>query len=68
MYSSKPETICLGPVNTMSQFQGNDVILHCEIGNLNNNHAVWTQGDLTISAGDIMVSRALGVTPSNTMI
>ena len=35
--------------------QGSEVVLVCEVGNLNNNQVVWKQGDRPISAGDVKV-------------
>ena len=39
----------------MFTFQGSEVVLVCEVGNLNNNQVVWKQGDRPISAGDVKV-------------
>ena len=36
--------------------QGSEVVLVCEVGNLNNNQVVWKQGDRPISAGDVKVA------------
>ena len=38
-----------------SNMQGSEVVLVCEVGNLNNNQVVWKQGDRPISAGDVKV-------------
>ena len=38
-----------------SLLKGGEVVLYCEVLNLNNNHVVWKQGERVISAGNIMV-------------
>ena len=40
---------------TLFFLQGSEVVLVCEVGNLNNNQVVWKQGDRPISAGDVKV-------------
>ena len=46
-------------VNALGLLQGGEVVLNCEVLNLNNNHVVWKQGDRVIYAGNIMVKYIL---------
>ena len=54
-------------VNALGLLQGGEVVLNCEVLNLNNNHVVWKQGDRVISAGNIMVKYILDNTRNNSI-
>ena len=54
-------------VNALGLLQGGEVVLNCEVLNLNNNHVVWKQGDRVIYAGNIMVKYILDNTRNNSI-
>jgi len=48
------QPIFASPAQFYQEPQGGEVVLYCEVLNLNDNNVVWKQGERVISAGNIM--------------